>query len=400
MSMLAAARLWPPLLALVAGAAACPPPGTPPPGESERRAFTTRLAQGIVVPQLQAFATQSEALRVAAQAWSATAGAGANEREAARQAWRDAMRTWQRLEVVQLGPAGSPTAFVGGQGLREGIYSWPQVNPCGVDQQLVLNEFTQPGWAAARLPNVLGLAALEYVLFVEGPDNVCPGAASINRDGTWQALSFEQVVARRAGYAAVVAGDVAARAALLRDAWTGGFAEALSKAGEPGSPFATAQQAVDEVYAALFFVELRTKDRKIAVPAGIHVDCTAAAGVCPELAESPLSLTSRENIEENLRGARMVITGIGVDGQEGPGFDDLLAQRDQTAAATAMIEDLDAAIAAAAGFGATLEEAVVSDPGSVEALYLSVKAFTDHLKGTLPSLLGLRVPDEGAGDND
>jgi hypothetical protein len=29
-----------------------------------------------------------------------------------------------------------------------------------------------------------------------------------------------------------------------------------------------------------------------------------------------------------------------------------------------------------------------------------VKGFTDELKGTLPSLLGLRVPDEGAGDND
>jgi predicted lipoprotein len=401
-----------PVVALVACAASCAPSTTTvPPGEDARRVVLGRLVDAVVLPRLALAEERAAVLVDAAVALDASAGADDGARAAAREAFAALQAVWQQLEVVQVGPAGAPTTFTGGAGLRDGIHSWPQVSPCGVDQQVVQNTFTEPGWAAARLVNVVGLPALEALLFRDDDDNACPEAASINAEGTWAALGSPTIVARRATYARVVAEDVLARLRALRAAWTGGFAEGLRTAGVAGSPFPTAQQALDEVYAALFFVELVTKDRKLAVPAGLHVDCAAA--VCPERTESPWARLSLRHVEHNLRGARAVLRGLdgdvgvaagddvhAVDDAADRGMDDLLRDAGHGAAADAIVARLDEAIAAVAGFDGSLEDALVSEPERARALFSTVKAFTDELKGTLPSLLGLRVPDEGAGDND
>jgi len=134
------------------------------------------------------------------------------------------------------------------------------------------------------------------------------------------------------------------------------------------------------------------------VPAGLHVDCTAT--VCPELTESPFARLSLQHIHHNLIGARLVFVGSNDAGDDGIGFDDLLAAAGHDAAAVDMVGKLDAAITATTTFEGTIEDALVTEPQRVIELHAAVKTFTDELKGTLPSLLGLRVPDEGAGDND
>jgi len=375
-----------------------PDQAPPPPGEAERQAFAIQLVDGFVVPRLDRLQTQADALVDATTALAAGGGADAGARIAAREALASMLVTWQQLEVMQLGPAGVSSTFTGGLGLRDGIDSWPQVSPCGADQQVVQNLFGEPGWAAGRLVNVLGTHTLEYLLFRDDVDNACPAAAAINDAGTWAALSPAEIVSRRAIYARVVAEDVAAKVGTLASAWSGGFAEQLKAAGTAGSVFPTAQQALDESYAALFFLELKTKDRKLAVPAGLHIDC--AADVCPELTESPFARLSRSHIEQNLRGARQVFVGENDDGTDGTGLDDLLRNAGHADAATTMVAAVDGAIAAVATFDGTIEDALVTEPQRVRDLHTAVKGFTDELKGTLPSLLGLRVPDEGAGDND
>ena len=381
--------------ALVTG---CQQRPTPPAGEDERRAFLARLVDATALPQLERLEAQAALLVDATVALDATGGTDGGARATARDALATLQTTWQQLEVLQLGPAGSPATFTGGQGLRDGIHSWPQVSPCSADQQVVLNRMTEPGWASTRLVNVLGLHTLEYLLFRADSENACPTAASINADGTWAALGEAEVIARRATYARVLADDVLAKVRALRGAWTGSFGESLKTAGEEGSTFSTAQQALDEVYAALFFAELKTKDRKLAVPAGLHVDCTTA--VCPELTESPFAHLSLQHIQHNLLGARLVFVGSNDAGDDGIGFDDLLAGAGHNDAAIDMVGKLNAAIAATTAFEGTIEDALVTEPQRVVDLHAAVKTFTDELKGTLPSLLGLRVPDEGAGDND
>lgn len=396
----------------VTSSTACPT--TPPelPGEQQRRAFTANVADHIVVPRIARLVTETGALRDTTAAHDAAAGDDVAARDAARDAWRAAMTTWQELEMLHLGPAGSPASFVGGLGLRERVYAWPQVNLCALDSQVLLGEFRDDGWADTRLPNVIGMSAVEYNLFVEGDGNACPETAGLNADGTWAALGSAEIRARRAGYAAVVAADIAVKAEALQRAWledvvdeagaitAPAFATSLRTAGEGGSAFSTAQQALDELYAALFAVELVTKDLRLGVPAGVHIGCENASGICPERAESIHARASKENIAANLRAVRAVFLGIGADGEDDTGFDDLLREKNAGDLASTMTSKLDAALDAATAFDGTLEDALATEPERVIVLHAAVKTFTDDFKSTFASTLGLRVPDEGAGDND
>jgi hypothetical protein len=170
------------------------------------------------------------------------------------------------------------------------------------------------------------------------------------------------------------------------------FAPTWKGAGS-GSSYANAQAAVDELFAAMFYVELRVKDRKLAVPVGLHVDC--ANEVCPDQVESVFAQRSREQILANLEAARAILTG-----GEGEGFDDMLAALNGADLSTRMLADLDAAIAGFSAFEGTLQGALTTDRESVVALHDLVKAFTDDLKAEFVTVLNLRVPQEGAGDND
>ncbi len=375
-----------------------PPHTTPPQGEAERRALTTRLVNEFALPRLASLQSNAGALVDATLRFEATGGVDGADRTDAREALMALQATWQQLEILQLGPAGAPTVFAGGQGLRDGINSWPLVSPCSADQQIVQNRLTEPDFIAGRLVNTIGLHTLEYLLFRDDTDNACPAAASINANGTWQAIGPTEITARRSVFARVLAHDIKVRVDALASAWTTGFGDELKSAGAGSTLFSSAQQALDEVYAALFFLELKTKDRKLAVPAGLHIDC--ADDVCPTLTESPYARQSLVHITENLRGARLVFLGENDDGIDGPGFDDLLRSAGHDDAATTITAAADVAVAAAEGFEGTIEDVLVTEPERVRALHATVKVFTDELKGTLPSLLGLRVPDEGAGDND
>ncbi|MCZ7680323.1 MAG: hypothetical protein M5U28_16760 [Sandaracinaceae bacterium] len=99
---------------------------------------------------------------------------------------------------------------------------------------------------------------------------------------------------------------------------------------------------------AMFYLDLVTKDRKIAAPAGLR-DCTS--GVCPELVESPLAAVSNENVAANLRAFEALFLG-GEPGDDGDGFDDLLASVGEGELAERMRTNLGAAIGSADGLEA------------------------------------------------
>jgi predicted lipoprotein len=385
-------------VALTCAIACVPNKAEPPPGEEARADFMTRLVDETITPRLSRLEAAAVQLREAAVVFEGSDGVDVAARDDVRAALSAFQVEWQQLEVMHLGPAGAPQKFSGGQGLRDGLLSYPLVSRCGADQQLVQNRMTEEGWTGGRLVNVLGAHTMEYLLYVDGVENACPSAASINSSGSWDAIGAEELQRRRAVYVRVLADDIVTKTQTLAGAWRDGFTKELKAAGTTSTLFPTAQQALDEVYAALFYVELITKDRKLAVPAGIHVDCTE--DVCPDLTESPVARQSRVHIENNLRGAQLVFLGTSDDGVDGLGFDDLLRDAGHGDAADVMVKAINDAVAAAAAFDGTIEDALVTEPERVLALHAAVKAFTDELKGTLPSLLGLRVPDEGAGDND
>ena len=103
---------------------------------SEVQDLTTEVLQDlwheVVEPSLTEALDQAEAMQSAAEAWSvATLGTPTDAAEAlgvAQEAWFDTMRTWQVAELMQIGPAASSLTAIGGQDLRDVVYSWPTVN--------------------------------------------------------------------------------------------------------------------------------------------------------------------------------------------------------------------------------------------------------------------------------
>lgn len=373
-------------------------------GGFSRSGMLASIGERVILPTYRAVAEEAAALEVSAEAYAdalATGAADTATRAAdAREAYHRTMSAWQRAELMQLGPAGSGITTMGGQGLRDAIYSWPTVNPCRIDQVLVDERYEAPSFFEDELVNVYGLDALEYLLFAPGPDNACPPQLEINQ-GAWGMLGAEEVARRRAAYAARVAANVRAFADQLVDAWDPAKGDFLGVLGAPDrtdSPYSGPREAVDALFHAMYYVELEVKDMKLALPAGVSVQCPAET--CPEDLESRFADRSRENVIANLEAFRALFLGNLEGEAEGTGFDDFLAAVDAGPLAEQMDGRAAAALATAEALQVDLRTALAQDPESVRQLHADVKALTDLLKSQFVTVLNLSVPQEGAADND
>jgi len=319
-------------------------------------------------------------------------------RTAAQAAWRTSMTIWQRAELMQVGPAGAQGRRVGGEDGRDRIYSFPLSNACRVDQELVAQRYDGETWTTTAQLNVRGMDALEYLLFHTGDENTCPDVVGINRNGEWTAMIASgagEVDKRRAAMAQVTVSMVAADAQVLVDAWAedGVYRTALSA----GSvPFENTKQALDQVYAGMFYLDRMVKDLKLAKPAGLSMECES--DTCPNAVESRFANASKEHLVANLVGLRHVFEGG--DDDSYIGFDDILEVEGAAELAATMRMKFEASIAAVEAIEGTLQNAVIENHSQVQNAYDAVKALNDDLKTQFVTTLGLSVPQEGAGDND
>jgi predicted lipoprotein len=348
----------------------------------------------VVLPTLARFTAELDALDASLAEWErASEGTAPGAPVAVQTSWRAAMMVWQELELMQVGPAGSSLTTIAGEDLRDEVYSWPTVNPCRVDQEVVGGGWVEPSWFSANLVNSYGLDAVEHIVF-SGEDNACPAQVDINTDGSWSALGPDGVAAQRVGFARALTAHLIEQAEALQTAWSpegDNFSGALALS-TPDSPYADEQEALNAVFRAAFYLETVTKDRKLGQPLGV-LDCTT--GTCPDDAEHLGSRASMEAIAANLRGFRRLFTG-----GEGVGLDDLLADLGHESLAMDILADTDAALALAEASSVSISEGVESDPASVEVVFEAVKTVTDRLKGDLVTVLALEIPSEAAGDND
>jgi len=371
-------------------------------GEAARRAVLASTADRLILPTYRDFVARAEALVVAldalgdAEAADASAPADDAQVTAARAAWAEAMRVWQGAELFLLGPAAPMSSAAGGQGLRDRIYSWPVTNACRVDQ-----ETAREGWSSgleAAPVNVRGLDAIEWLLHAPTRDNACPPQAAPNSDGAWTALSDEGVRSRRAAHAAALAADLVVSARALLAAWEpseGGFRDELAEAGLRPT-YRSAQEGLNALSDAMFYLEKEGKDMKLAVPLGL-TGC--AQDVCPEATESPLSKTSKSHLVENARMFRRVYLGGPEDGG-GTGFDDLLRGLGAESLADTFTLRIDEAVVAIEAIPGPLEDALVNDRARVQEAYDKLRAASDILKTELLSVLDLELPERAEGDND
>lgn len=387
---------WFVLAALFVASAAsplgCEEPG---PGTSEGTADLAMLASvgpSVVVPALNRVATALVDLDAAVAGWHRAEGAQ-GPRADARGAFLQAMDVWQELEVMQVGPAGSSLSTLGGQDLRDELYSWPTVNPCRVDQQTVEGRFGEPGFFDDSLVHIYGLDALEHLLYAPAA-NACPNQVDINALGTWDAAGPDAIAGLRAAYAVAIVDHARGVVQELQHRWSpdgGDFGALLSSPGAGSSPYGSAQEATNAVFDALFYLEATTKDRKLAEPLGLGA-CTAE---CAKLVEGVPSGSSTLWVAANLRGFRQLFTG-----GDAAGFDDLLSELGHGDLADRVLDHTDAALSLAEGLDDPIDAIADRDPAEAEALYDAVKKVTDDLKGDLATIMSLRIPAEAAGDND
>jgi sterol desaturase/sphingolipid hydroxylase (fatty acid hydroxylase superfamily)/predicted lipoprotein len=363
----------------------------------DRRAMLGSIGESVILARYRAFADAAAKLERATV--DQLASGSAADRKLAQDAWREAMAVWQQAELYQLGPAGPQESVVGGESLRETIYSWPIVSACRVDQELVEQAYQDVAAFSSELPNVRGLAALEYLLFHEGGENACTIQNDINVSGAWAALDLPEIERRRAAYAASLAIMLAGEAGSLRDRWEpsgGNFVGQLATAGQEGSVFESEEAALTALTDAMFYIEAVTKDRKLAVIDGVG-DCVATT--CPDARESRHANASLLHLEQNLVGLELLFTG-------GPsasalGLNDLLAAVDQEQLASDLIVDIAGAIDAIHAVEADdLEQALQSDLDGVINVHSALRAVTERLKVELTAALLIEPPAAVQGDND
>lgn len=369
---------------------------TPSDATAARKSFLASVTDRVVLPVYAELESEASAMEAAASALAAETSTPTLQ--AARARFVTFSAALQAAEPLQFGPAGLEGDFAGGMGLRDEMYSWPLVNPCRIDQELVRNEFSEPGFFDARLVNIYGMDGLEYVLYREGVESSCASSHVIQTDGSWAALAGDPsaLASRRAAYAAAVSARLAADAKHLHEAWQTGFGQQLKSAGDGSATYARAQQALDEVFAAIFYVEKAVKDTKLGTPLGITVECMQP--VCPDLVESAHAHLSLEWIRANLETFAAVYHGGEASDAGAFGFDDLLRDAGAAQLADEMSAHLDEALAAAGGVPTPLYQHL--DSPEAVSLHTELSDIATLLKTQFVSVLALRVPDEGAADND
>lgn len=327
------------------------------------------------------FRDRAVALDEAVTAWAATPDDETAGRDAARAAFRDAMRVWQRLEMMQFGPTGSSSTVPGGRNFRDNIYPWPAFGRCAVDEALVGETYTAANFGTAFLSNRRGLTTAEYLLFYEGTDTGCAAGSATHT--AWPTLTGDELARRKRAYASVALADLRARAIALADAWgpqSGNFVETLRSAGPGNTVFRTTQQAIQSVGIALFYLDAMVKDDKVGDP--LDAGCSTASCF-----ESRYGALSKENIRANLGALRDIVEGCEPD-HAGAGFDDLLVAIGATDAAASLTA---AAAAAESALEAIeepdLPEAAAGDRASVVALREAIAGVTTLLKTDFVTLL-------------
>ena len=326
--------------------------------------------------------------------------------DATRQAWVEAMSSWEESEIFRFGPAAPAPQ---GQDLRDLIYAWPRDLRCKVDEQTVNRFFaTETFFSSASESFVTGrsLAALEYLLFYPGSDNGCTQFSAINADGGWAALVASGELGRRkAEYAGAAAEDVLQTAKTLIGAWDpehGNYLRRLVAPGTGDSEFPDEQAALNAVNYGLFYLDKELKDLKLAIPMGVSLECMTTT--CPDRVESHYAGAAvrglaTQHIRANLVGFRRLFQGCGAGGS-GIGFDDWLNEVGAAELSDRMVKAIDAAELAVAALDPPLPDAVVSHPDRVLAVYDAIKAISDPLKSEFLSVLNLEVPKGSETDND
>ena len=377
--------------------------GTPPPVDTEfnEQALITNLADNVITPVYQSFnenaMSQASLVGAYCQAeialgdFSGSEQAVTDSKAAAQEGWSTAMATWQQAELMLLGPLLENDSL-----LKNSIYSWPIVNSCAVDYDVVFFQDGtvngQPYDITKRTPSRKGMAALEYLLFTPSVEDSCGTAPP---EG-WRNQTETARKIARCRFATEVANDIVNSSNELLTLWNGdnGYANQLKTAGTSTSDIPSEHDAVNRLSDAMFYMDSITKDQKLATPLGLFSN-SCGSQACPEDVESNFAMQSISHVTNNLKAFQDLLTG-----KDGVGFIEYLIDVGDQDTADSMSADVQAAIDDTEAYQTTLAQALLDNEAQVTQTHTKVKAVTDKLKVDFINSLALELPQTSAGDND
>ena len=366
-------------------------------------ALITNLADNVIAPTFSEFqqlaANQVTAVNNYCQAEQNLANnltdlsSVSDAKTAAQNSWQQAMSTWQQAEIMQIGPLLDNEST-----LRNNIYSWPIVNHCAIDYDVMFFKNDQVDGApydiTLRLPSRKSMVALEYLLFNQSLNSSCPTESPTG----WDNLTDTEKTIIRCQFATEVATDIANNANTIVNEWTV-YANELKQAGTNSTVFSNEHEAVNQLSDALFYIDSTTKDVKLAEPLGIFANACGSQ-ICPKAVESPYSMTSISHITNNLIGLQRLLTGVTSNNEDGLGFLDYLIDAGDAQAAETMQTNLTSAINLSQSYDSSLAATLTADPEKATATHTEIKKVTDQLKTDFIKSLALELPQTSAGDND
>jgi uncharacterized protein len=320
-----------------------------------------------------------------------------------QETWLQSIQAWHALEFMQVGPAGHSEFRIGGENIRDMIYSFPEKSACRVDQELIKFDWKEDDWIGSAEFNVRGYDAIEHLVFDDPLTNNCPSSAQINRSTSWQdfIIGTNNPLQVRFQYALVLAKDINNHLQSLQQAWSGDFAQAFLN---HTAPFKSEQEVLDQVFASLFYIDKWVKDLKLGKPIGLANslldNCKAIP--CLSFLEHGSSQYAKEALIVNLQSFLWVLQAKSPE--EGDvdrvSFLTLLEKQGATELSQDLVEKTQAIIDDLEGLNSDLHTQIANDLESIEDVYSRVHKITDLLKGPFVTILNLNIPEEGMGDND
>ena len=343
--------------------------------------FLTDFATNIVSERLTLMVDQNAILVSALESAEADTS-NADALLTAQQEWFNTMIQWQELEVMQVASLGSSLTTVGGEDVRDNIYSWPLNNPCRIDQVTATQDYTSTDFIDKALVSMRGLDAIEYLLFAS-LETECPSQVPPLSDGTWQALSDSDIQGRRLEYALVLAQAIQVDLVEEQALWAQEF---------PLDLYESDVKALNAVFNGMLYAEEMIKERKLHHPLGLKDECSVD---CHLEVEGLYANISTEFLVANLKGLAAI-----VEGTDSGGFRQVLIGVGEEGIADEFEQTIGVLITQLEEIDEPLVDLIGSNPEKLDDLQEDLSNLTSLLKWDIATVLEMEIPQTSAGDND
>lgn len=324
-----------------------------------------------------------------------------------RDYWKSAMESYHYLEAMMVGPMSDNDYEV-----RFKLYSFglTKTNLCSIDKEIV-KLYENPNITYRENFNRVGLDALEYLFF-------SPASYSCRRPrsnmSAWANLPEQERKSSKCKYMLRTTDFLTNTAKSLKNSWSPSAGN-LTKKIINNNIFGNLDQAVNTFSNALFYLDKDLKDYKLAMPLGMHQDCSTET--CPKSIEHEKTNFSFKSMYYNVLGFKAILTGkdyMNARSINGFGFDDYLETVNAQNLKDQMIQNIDNALLALKSYEnkSFTDELVAMDKTKclnttsnnrleeVCALYQDIKNISDDLKNDFLVYLALKAPRQAQGDND